>query len=173
MYDAYCGQVAVDTVAVDAALKYINFASFMRQEDCGGKQLHSLWNEMSVLSVAEDLAPGIAPRAIGLWSWASKEEQYILALEHCGDVVVDVADPSTAEQVREAYSMLHAAGVVHNDVQHRHILRDAKGCIRVIDWEAGSLGTPEDCAAERARVEDLVRHGFVFSLLTTACPRTA
>lgn len=154
MYDVYAGRVSIGGTTHDAALKYLNLASFYSEPHCGGAKLAALDNELDMLARADAAAPGIAPRLLGLWTRGRYAQEYILALEDCGSpVMVD----AVADDVRTAYGRLHAAGLVHADVEPRHVLRDGSGRVRIIDWEAGHVGTPQACEEEQVKVEAMVR----------------
>lgn len=153
MYDVYAGLISVGNMVQDVALKYLNLATFYNERDCGGEQLVALDNELDMLARAAEAVPGIAPRLLGVWTCGKYSQEYIVAVEDCGNR----ADLHTvADEVRAAYKDLHAHGLCHGDVEPRHILRDVSGRVRIVDWEAGYVGDEPMCQNEQDKVEAMV-----------------
>lgn len=155
-YDVYAGTIDVRGKQFDVAFKYIDLTHYTKREDYdyGRTQFCRVHNDIKMMLSAHDRVPHVAPRFFGLWSY--NESQYLLAIEHCG-TPCDLTHVPTANEVRGIYLKLHAAGLRHNGLHSRHILRDNHGRIRIIDWEGGWLGTPHECGPEILGVERMVR----------------
>lgn len=157
LYDAYTGEVDIGGKSFEVVFKYVNFTTFYNEVDGGSKRVTTIYDEMALLQYAAEAVPGVTPRVAGMWIGGPYKEMYLLALEDCGaGGQCDLTDDRTANEVREAYRKLHAAGMLHDDVAERHILRDSAGRVRIIDWEGGRLGSPDECANEMEGVEALV-----------------
>ena len=55
------------------------------------------------------------------------------------------------------YQLLHARGLVHNDICPRHILRHPDGTVRLIDFEASTAGDRTRCSREADHLMALLR----------------
>lgn len=115
--------------------------------------LQSVDREAGLLRYLDKRSPGVAPRPVALWTVAG--DHVLLATEDCGDALA--ADPRTLDEptkraVVDAYRKVHAAGVVHGDVRPRHVVRDRRGSVRLVDWE-GAREVDVDSESGRTAVE--------------------
>ncbi|KZT43797.1 hypothetical protein SISSUDRAFT_1124477 [Sistotremastrum suecicum HHB10207 ss-3] len=66
--------------------------------------------------------------------------------------------PELKEKVIQAYTKVHAKGVIHNDVERRHILIGEDGRVVLIDFNlAASVHPVPEVELERCRASDLAR----------------
>ncbi|WRT70969.1 uncharacterized protein IL334_007968 [Kwoniella shivajii] len=86
---------------------------------------------------------GVVPHYYGLWESSNgKSKIMMMVLEYCGESVFQKNEELTGDTINEildAYDTVHSSGVVHDDVQKRHILRHPQDQgIVIIDFEAAS-----------------------------------
>ncbi|KLT43738.1 hypothetical protein CC85DRAFT_243717 [Cutaneotrichosporon oleaginosum] len=109
------------------------------------------------------------PRYFGLYSGADDDGRwlYALVLERVGRAIHRRRDggkgsweellPQQRRAVAQLYARVHDAGVVHGDMELRHIRRELgeKGGLRLIDFE-GARHRPEGVEGERAELDGCI-----------------
>jgi hypothetical protein len=64
---------------------------------------------------------------------------FIILLSDCGKSIGEDQPLPGCSRLKEIFSAIHAAGVVHGDVARRNISIDDHGCVRVIDFDHAIL----------------------------------
>lgn len=150
-----------DVSRVPAVVKHVELTSLERLEEAQagypelGRVMRAVDREAAILRSLDAVAPGIAPRLYALWT-AVADDHILLTTEDCGDALT--TDPSslsadTKREIVTLYERVHAVGFVHGDVCWRHLTRDRKGNIRVLDWE-GASEVDTDTEAGRIAVQE-------------------
>lgn len=110
--------------------------------------------EASILQHLANTCPHVAPRLLALWTSVAYRH-VLMAIEDCGDYIardMRVLDDHTKQAIINLYDKLHAAGILHNDVHPRHVLRDSKDRLRIIDFEGAlrvDISTPAGAVAAK------------------------
>ncbi|KAJ7461928.1 hypothetical protein FB451DRAFT_475688 [Mycena latifolia] len=125
-------------------------------------QIERLSTELAAYDQLRDLA--VAPKLIGIYHLPGEDWTGLL-LEDAGRQVGEGEDwselnlsLSERREIYQAVCAVHHAGVLHNDVAPRNIVRRAQGPFRVIDFGEASMGhlCPGSACAELATLrEDL------------------
>ncbi|CAK9782433.1 unnamed protein product [Cutaneotrichosporon oleaginosum] len=187
-WDAYAGTLAVALPGGDSARAPVVFkhaeTSGLETSAHAWAGYHewrallgAIYTEAHVLLRLGVSAPGVAPDLYAMWddvgepgragagNTAVPRCHIVMALEDCGHAVarteaeMRALDAHTKSDIITAYARVHAAGVLHGDVESRHVLRDAKGTIRIIDWEGALIGADAD-AMQNEMHEVLVMLGL-------------
>ncbi|GMK56161.1 hypothetical protein CspeluHIS016_0300010, partial [Cutaneotrichosporon spelunceum] len=140
---------------IPAVVKHVDLASLQTPEQALlgypelGRVLDAVDREKRLLRCLTERAPGIAPRPYAVWT---VNDHILLATEDCGNTVTTPLGDDTKREIISAYHRVHAAGVVHGDVQLRHVVRDRHGTLRIVDWE-GAYEVDTQSPAGRAVIE--------------------
>lgn len=162
-FDAFAATVTArlpggDAATVPAVVKHIellsleSFAEARAGYPTRTHVLRAAEREARILYRLADDCPDVAPRLLGCWS-SIAHHHLLFATEDCGDDIagdLTTVDNDTKRAIVQCYDRLHTAGVVHGDVHPRHVLRDAKGRVRIVDFEGArrvDMSTPEGMAA--------------------------
>lgn len=134
--------------------------------------LRAVEREVRILRYLSDELKDVAPRLLALWSSVG-HHHILLAIEDCGDEVardLKSVDDVTKGSIIDMYESLHEAGIVHGDVHARHILQDANGRLRVIDFEGAREIDMETAAGALAAEQEMTE---VYKMLGFASPHRA
>lgn len=168
-FDAFAATLSVhlpsgDTVQVPTVLKHIELLSlenFAEAQDGYPTRTHVLRSaerEARTLRVLADTCPDVAPRLFAFWQSVAYHH-VILATEDCCDPLAQdlkTLDDDTKGQVVGIYRKLHVAGVLHGDVHPRHIMRDSKDRVRIVDFEGSrelDMSSAEGAAAAQQEMD--------------------
>ncbi|KLT38644.1 hypothetical protein CC85DRAFT_21165 [Cutaneotrichosporon oleaginosum] len=149
-------QLGAPIARIPAVVKHIDLACLKTAEHLNrgyqelSRVLNAVDRERDLLQLLDERAPGIAPQLYALWRVG---DHFLLAMEHCGRAVTfdaSTLDHETKRAIVRAYGCIHAAGAVHGDVQLRHLTRDRRGALRIVDWEGGCRVDPQSADGSSA-----------------------
>jgi hypothetical protein len=172
-FDAFAATLAVrlpggDIAHVPTVVKHIELLSLeMFAEAQAGYPtrthiMRAAEREARILHHLADTCPDVAPCLFALWTSVAYHH-ILMAYEDCGDELardLRTLDDDTKRSIVEIYNRLHVAGILHGDVHARHVLRDAKGRLRIVDFEGAlevDVSTPKGAAAAEQEMTEVYK----------------
>ncbi|KAG8920431.1 hypothetical protein FRC03_001068 [Tulasnella sp. 419] len=111
--------------------------------------LELLENEYAIYKLLRTARVSGVPSCLGLYSTHEAPSTGVLILSHNGYAIDENVSSLEKEVLKKILQDIHEAGVLHTDIDWRHIIRNDRGMLSIIDFDLAILRIRDDIRWER------------------------